>query len=275
MPTSSARASSETLGIPIVRGRDFTPGIRSRPPVAIVSETTAGQFFPARTRSAALSFDGPRTVRGARSSASLATANTRALGEGPVRGYLPLAQQHETGMTLYVRTSVPPGALVAAVRREIQALEPNLPVPNIQTMTQTIGTSLYAPRMGAVLLVDLRGAGAAACVARRLRCARFLDRAAHARAGDPRRAGANHKARVFSLVIREGMWLVGIGLVIGLAAGLAGARLLGSFLYGVTTTDPLTFLLTTALLATVSVGACAIPARRAMRVAPIRALREG
>ena len=80
---------------------------------------------------------------------------------------------------------------------------------------------------------------------------------------------------VFLLVLRDGMVLVAAGIAIGVGAGLAGGRLLGSFLYGVTTTDPPTFLLTTLLLAAVSLAACAIPARRAMRVAPIRALREG
>src|SRR4029453_17641094 len=66
--------------------------------------------------------------------------------------YLPLTQNHETGMTLYVRASVPPASLAAGIRREIQAVEPNLPVPNIRTMPETIGTSLYPARMGAWLI---------------------------------------------------------------------------------------------------------------------------
>ena len=71
--------------------------------------------------------------------------------------YMPVAQNHETGMTLYVRASVAPASLVSSIRREIQALEPNLPVPNIQTVTETIGTSLYAARMGAWLLAVFGG----------------------------------------------------------------------------------------------------------------------
>jgi putative ABC transport system permease protein len=66
--------------------------------------------------------------------------------------YLPLAQNHETGMTLYVRASVAPASLVSALRREIKGLDPDLPVPTVQPMTETIATSLYAAQMGAWLL---------------------------------------------------------------------------------------------------------------------------
>jgi len=76
------------------------------------------------------------------------------------------------------------------------------------------------------------------------------------------------------LILRDGMRLVCIGMAIGLALGLAGGRLFGSFLFGITPTDGPTFLLTTTVLGAVSLAACAIPARRAMRVPPIQALRQ-
>jgi ABC-type antimicrobial peptide transport system permease subunit len=78
---------------------------------------------------------------------------------------------------------------------------------------------------------------------------------------------------VFLLVVRDGMLLAGVGIVIGLAGGLAGARSLASFLYGVPTSDPPTFVVTTLILTAVALVACVVPARRAMRVNPIAALR--
>jgi ABC-type antimicrobial peptide transport system permease subunit len=80
--------------------------------------------------------------------------------------------------------------------------------------------------------------------------------------------------RVFLLVVRDGMLLVGLGILIGVGAGLAGARSLASFLYGVSTTDLPTFSATVAILALVALVGCAIPARRAIRVSPISALRQ-
>jgi putative ABC transport system permease protein len=76
------------------------------------------------------------------------------------------------------------------------------------------------------------------------------------------------------LVIRDGMILVAIGILIGLAGGFAGARSLATFLFGVSTTDAVTFVGTVAVLATVALVACAIPARRAIRVSPVTALRQ-
>jgi ABC-type antimicrobial peptide transport system permease subunit len=73
---------------------------------------------------------------------------------------------------------------------------------------------------------------------------------------------------------RDGRLLVGVGILLGLGGGLAGARSLSSFLYGVSANDPLTFIATAAVLSTVALAACAIPARRAIRVSPISALRQ-
>jgi ABC-type lipoprotein release transport system permease subunit len=81
------------------------------------------------------------------------------------------------------------------------------------------------------------------------------------------------RSDVFLLVVRDGMLLVAIGLVVGVAAALAGTRWLASFLYGISPSDLPTFAATTAILTMVSLAACAIPAARAMRVPPIAALR--
>src|SRR6185503_12394790 len=144
----------KTMGIALLNGRDFsdTDG-PTAPPVVILNATAAAMQFPngnpIGSRISVGGQGGPwREIVGVVRDSKYSTLSEDAV---PVV-YLPLAQNHETGMTLYVRTSVPPASLAGSLRREIQALEPNLPVPDIRTMAETIGTSLYAARMGAWLL---------------------------------------------------------------------------------------------------------------------------
>ena len=187
--------------------------------------------------------------------------------------YVPLAQNHETGMTLYVRASVPPESIAAAVRREINALEPNLPIPAVQTMRETIGTSLYAARMGAWLLSAFGALALVLAVIGIYGVLAFSISRRTREMGIRLALGADSR-RVFLLVVRDGMLLVGLGILIGLGGGLAGARSLSTFLYGVSTSDPVTFAGTVAVLCTAALAACAIPARRAIRVSPVTALRQ-
>ena len=191
-----------------------------------------------------------------------------ALGELPLPVvYMPVAQNHETGMTLYVRASVPPGSTHRQrIRREIQAIEPNLPVPARRRWAATIGTSLYTARMGAWLLAVFSGLALLLAVIGIYWCALVHDLAPDPRDGHP--AGPRAEARdVFLLVVRDGMLLVGVGIVVGLGGGLLGARSLASFLYSVPTSDFPTFSTMTAVLAAVALVACVIPARRAMQSA--------
>ena len=187
--------------------------------------------------------------------------------------YMPIAQRHETGVTLYVRAAGDPGLLVAQIRREIQSLEPNLLVPDIRTMRDTIGTSLYAPRMGALLLTVfgalsllLASLGVygvlAFSIARRTR-----------EIGIRMALGANRR-RVCALVLSEGMTLVGLGLALGLGAGFYASTSIRRFLFDVSPRDVATFAVVPCVLAAVALLACYLPARRAMRVDPMTALRE-
>jgi predicted permease len=267
-----------TLGVPILRGREFdAQDTDTRPLVAIVSETMARQFFPGEDPI------GKRFSTVARPAGSVPwieivgvarDSKYLSLSETPSAViYIPLAQQHETGVVLYVRASGSPTALVAQIRREIQSLEPNLPVPGVQTMTETIGTSLYAPRMGAMLLTIFGGLALllaslgvygvlAFSISRRTR-----------EIGIRMALGADRR-RVFGLVIREGMWLVGIGLVLGLGAGYYASESIKRFLFDVSARDLATFVTVPIVLAAVALLACYLPARRAMRVDPMVALRD-
>jgi predicted permease len=265
----------QTLGIPLLLGRDFTDqDVAERPLVAIVNSTVVNMHFPGDNPiGKRVSFQGPggpwREIVGVVQDSKYASLSEEAL---PV-AYLPLGQNHETGMTLYARASVPPETLIGSVRREIQSIEPNLPVPYLETVTDTIGTSLYGARMGAWLLGAFGALGVLlACVG--IYGVLSFSTARRTREMGIRLALGATRRDVFALVVRDGMLLVVVGIAIGVAAGLLGGRSLATFLYGVAPSDVPTFIVTTGVLSMVALGACAIPARRAMRVHPIAALRQ-
>jgi macrolide transport system ATP-binding/permease protein len=264
----------KTLGIPLVTGRDFGDhDVDGSPPVVVLNETIVKMHFGGENalgQRVQLDGQGPwREIVGV-----VRDNKDRSLGGIPLpTAYVPLAQNHETGMTLYVRTSVSPASFVASIRRVIQQLEPNLPVPNIQTMTGAIGTSLYAARLGAWLLGAF---GGLALVLAAIGIYGVLSFSVSRRTREMGiRLALGAEARdVFLLVVRDGMLLVGAGIIVGLAGALASGRALASFLYGVSTTDVPTFAGVTVILTSVALVACVIPAFRAMRVNPIAALRH-
>jgi predicted permease len=264
-----------TLGIPLVSGRDFDAhDVEGRPPVAIINETAVRMHFKTGSAlGARVSFNGRqgpwREIVGVVGDSTYAELGEASL---PV-AYLPVGQNHEPGMTLYVRASLPPASVIASLRREIQQLEPNLPVSGVETMTQTIGTSLYSARMGAWLLAGFGGL-ALLLAAVGIYGVLSFSIARRTREMGIRLALGAAPRDVFLSVIRGGMTLVGAGAVIGLIGGFAAARLLERFLYGVPTSDPATFAGAATLLIAIALVACIVPARRAMRVNPITALRS-
>ena len=268
----------DTIGVPLIGGRDFHDGdLEDHPLVAIVNETFARQFFPNETPV------GKRISTGSRNAAGEWTeivgvardSKYASLSEAPSpMVYMPLSQRHESGTTLYVRTVLSATSLIPQIRREIQQLEPNLPMPDIQTMTQAIEVQLYPRRMGANLLM---GFGGLALMLASLGVygvlAFSISRRRH-ELGIRMAIGADRRS-IFGLVIREGLVLVAIGLAIGLIAAANLTQLLASFLFGVSAVDALTFTMVPAILVMVALVACYLPARRATRVDPVVALRTG
>jgi predicted permease len=264
----------ETLGVPIARGRDFdVQDAGERTLVAIINETAAklhfGEANPIGQRVSFRGREGPwREIVGVARDMKYGSLSEPALAVA----YLPVAQNHETGMVLYVRAAGSPAALIGDVRREIQSLEPNLPVPEIQPVTSVVGQSLYLPRMGA-WLIGIFGALALLLAAIGIYGVLSFSIARRTREMGIRLALGAETRSVFLLVIRDGMLLVAMGTAIGLTAGWLGSRSLASFLYGVTTSDWPTFAVMLGILVAVALLACVLPARRAMRVNPITALR--
>ena len=264
----------QTMGIGLLQGRDFNAqDTENRPLVTIVNEAFVRRHFPSEDPvGKRLSFGGPegpwREIVGV-----VHTSKYFSLGEAPTPvAYIPLAQNHETGMTLHVRTAVDPSTVAGAIRNETQALEKNLPIAAPERMSDRIANSLYAARMGAILLAVFGGLALllasiglygvmAFAVSRRTR-ELGIRVALGAKPGD-----------VFRLVLRQGMTLVIAGLFVGLVVAAMLTRLLASFLYGVSTTDAFTFTAIPVLLGLVALLACYLPARRATKVEPLVALR--
>jgi predicted permease len=264
----------QTMGIALLQGRDFnTQDTEDHPPVVIVNDAFVRlHFHNEDVLGKRLSFNGPEgpwreivgVVRGSK---------YISLVEAPVPlAYVPLQQNHETGMTLHVRTTVDPASVAGTIRNQVQALEKNLPLGNPELMSARVRDSLYAARMGALLLVVFGGLALVLASIGLYGVMSFTVSRRTRELGIRVALGAR-PGNVFQLVLRQGMTLVIVGLVIGLVVAWMVTRLLASFLYDVSTTDALTFTIIPVLLAAVALLACYVPARRATKVDPLIALR--
>ncbi|MCA1817263.1 MAG: ABC transporter permease [Acidobacteria bacterium] len=269
-----ARRYFETLKIPLLRGRDFGEADREGAPgVAVVNETFVARYLggqdPVGRRISLSGEKGPwLEIVGLVRDGKYVT-----VGEEPAPFvYQPLAQRHETGMTLLVRTSGDPARFVSQVRERVHSVEPNLPLNASRTMTELLAMSLFPARMGAILL------GCFGLLALLLASVGLYGVMSYSVSRRTREIGIRmalgaESGSVLRLVLREGMTLVAVGVAVGLVAALAATRLLAGFLYGVSTTDPAAFAAVAALLALVALVASLIPARRAARIDPMVALR--
>lgn len=178
-----------------------------------------------------------------------------------------------SGMTIVLRTTGDPVQLAAAVRREVQALDPDLPVSDVRTMEQVVSSSLARPRFMTLLLSLFAGVALTlAAVGLYAVMAYSVSRRRH-EIGIRMALGARG-GQVAGMVIRQGLTLALAGIAIGLVGNLAFRRFLKSLLFEVGVADPLTLVGVSALLAGVAFVACYLPARRATRVDPAIALRD-
>jgi predicted permease len=265
----------ETMGVPLLQGRDFVDGDDATSPlVVIIDEAAAQRFWPGENPiGKRLRLGGPEGPQ--RAIVAVAqTTKVRTLGEQP-RPYLyvPLAQRHRGIISLVVRTAGDPAATLPLLRREGLLLDESLPIMELKTMKQHLGIMLFAPRVGGILLGVFGG------LAILLATIGLYGVVSYAAAQRTREVGIRvalgaRPGDVVRLVIGQGMVMVGVGAVIGLVLAFAGARPLGSFLYGIRPWDPSTFLGITLLLVGVAFVATMVPAMRAARLDPTVALRR-
>jgi predicted permease len=191
---------------------------------------------------------------------------------GPIM-FLPYGAVPVTGMTLVIRTSGTPSTVAAAVRREIREADPQLPLPEIGSLNGNRAAALAEPRFRMLLL------GGFAAAALLLAVLGVYGLMAFAVAQRTREIGVcialgAHAPRIFSLVLKQGMLLAGIGVLAGLAGALALARVLRSLLFEMSATDPVVIGAVAIVLGAATLLGAWFPARRAARIEPVAALRE-
>ena len=263
----------ETMGIKLERGRDFLPSDHpDSPRVVVVNETMAKQFWPDQDaigkRFKFFGQDWWNEVIGITTDGKY-----NFIGENPQPHiYLSLTQVFEPAVSLHLRTSGDPATALGMARREVQELDRVLPITNVFTFGEILRQSLWAPRMGASLLVVF---GLLSLVLAVIGIYGVMSYSVNQRTRELglRMALGADQGDVLKLVVRQGVTLAALGIVVGLVLSLAATRLIGNLLFDVTARDPLIFAGIPVLLGLAALVASALPASRAARVDPTVALR--
>jgi putative ABC transport system permease protein len=273
------------LGVPLVRGRDFTEAdTLEAPGVAVVNQSFVRRFFPDTEplgqHITGVSSPGPldsKDVYGVPTWYEIVgvVGDVKSLTTQPeaapeiYRSYWQWPMQNPT---MFVRTRGDPAGLVTAIRRETKTVIPEVPAPRIRFLSQDVGESLAQPRLQAALLALFGGLALllAACGTYGVLAYAVTQRQQEI---GVRIALGAQRHHVLTLVMGWGLKLVVVGAGIGIASALALTRVIRALLYGVTPTDPLTFALVFVTLLLMATLACWIPARRAARIDPIESLR--
>ncbi len=272
------------MGIPVLRGRTFTPADRQgAPAVAIVNERLAAMTWPGEDPIGRRLENGDFRPGRASSVSTLTVvgvardAKYRWLGEAPAPFiYVPYAQQPMREVNYFVRRAdgLPAAAsLMPDVRRALKAFDPNLPLVRMQSLRSYADLGLLPQKLAASLAGSL-GALALLLAGIGLYGVTALAVASRTREIGVRIALGADRARVMRLVLWQGARLAAIGGAIGTALSLATTRLLTSLLFGVSPLDPIAYVTTAGILALVTLAATFVPARRAAAVDPLRALRS-
>ena len=278
-PTISTRDVSpdyfRTLRIPLLAGRVFSPSdVAGSPRVTVINQTTAKRYFgesnPLGKHMANSRDRIPLEIVGVVGDVKFNSLNANNSEEM----FLPFAQNPPVAMTLVVRSNSGAQPLVAAVRRKAAEIDPDLPIAGIRSMDEVVSFSVAQPRLTARLVALFAG------VALLLAAIGIYGLLAYSVAQRSQEMairvalGAQSQS-IYSLVLGQGMKLLGVGIAFGLLASLALTRMLRSLLFGTSATDPATLAVAVICFFAVGLAACYFPARRAAKVEAIDALRGG
>jgi predicted permease len=261
-----------TIGIPVLRGRGFTDADRDTANVPVViGHRLAATYWPGRDPiGARVSFDGRNwaTVVGV-----VGDVRQNGLSQDITdEVYAPFAISPTRDIRVLVRAAHDPRPLASAIRAAVHELDAMQPVVSLQTLDELRGLRLTEPRVTTVLLVAF---AVIALVITAAGLAGVIGYVVSQRVSEIgiRIALGAEPARVLWLVVRDGLTSVAVGLAVGIAGALAVTRLMARLLYAITPTDGVTYAVVLGVLLAIATAACLIPARRALRIDPARALR--
>jgi putative ABC transport system permease protein len=267
----------QTLGIPILWGRDFQEREGEiGPRVALVNDTLARRYFPGENpigRRIRFASPDAATIVGVVGDVRQAGLDHEPLPEI----YMPYAWKDDAPLmgdaTLVIQTSVPPGSVAGPLREAVRSVDPGLPLYQVMTMQEVIDQSLAGRRLNLWLLGIFAGMAVVLSAAGLYGVITYLV-AQRTREIGVRVALGAQRWNVIGLVMRQAAGLTAAGILLGLLGALAVTRVIESLLYGVSARDPLTFAALALLFAAVALAATWLPARRASRVDPILAIRN-
>ena len=261
-----------TLGIPLIDGRFFNDSDDAdTPAVIVINKSLADRYWQDDN---AL---GKRVPLWGKTRTIVGIVGDLKDSPGELRAkpgfWFPVAQQPQGSMTLVLRTQTDPLAMVASMRTAIAGLDSELPLSDIKTLEQVARSAVARTRFAMLLLALFAGV---ALVLAAVGIYGVMSYSVTQRTHEIgiRVALGAQRSDVIGLVTRQGMSLALAGLAAGLAGAVALTRLMSTLLFGVSVTDPVTFALIGVLLVGVALGACFVPARRALRMDPMIALRH-
>jgi putative ABC transport system permease protein len=268
------------MGIPLRGGRDVEPSDRAgTQPVAVVSEAAVRRYFRdgdpiGRTITMGWARDAQPDGVTATIVGVVADVKLYELGEAPLPTvYFPHAQVGVPGMSIIVRAAgANPLLPVPGLRDELRALDPNLPLDDVQLVDDILADSVAQPRFYMMLLLLFAGVAVILAAVGIFGVMSFAVAQRRREIGIRMALGAPH-ASVLRLVLREGMLVTAVGIAIGLTAAVALTRVMESLLYGVAATDAVALVGATLILAATALLASCLPARRAASLDPLLALR--
>jgi putative ABC transport system permease protein len=264
------------MRIPLRTGRVFEDSDDARaPPVAIINDLMAERLWPAESavnQRVTVNWQGKsRTMQVV---GVVGRLRHEALDRAPRSElFMPLAQAPFGSMTFVIRTSGEPGPLIPTLKARIWEIDPTLPFQETPTVDDLVSRSLAPRRSMTQLLGALAGLAFVLAAAGIYGVLTFFTARRTREIGVRIALGAG-RSDILGMVIREGMSLVGAGVLVGVLATLVATRLLAALLYSISPTDPLTLAATTAGLAAVGLLACFVPAWRATKVDPLVAIRS-
>ncbi|MCA1577503.1 MAG: ABC transporter permease [Acidobacteria bacterium] len=268
-----------TMGIPLIKGREFDNRDQyGSPPVAIITEEFARQHFPGEDPVGRRINPGISTIEGDQTTMReivgvVGNVRNRGLNTPPMPAYyLPQTQVPFSQMVVVVKTTGDPHSLISGVTKEVAAMDPDLPLFGVKTMEEYLSASVASPRFNTTLLSIFAAVALVLTIVGLYGVMSYSVAQRTNEIGIRLALGAQPRD-VLLMIVKQGSLLIVLGLGIGLLGAYAATRLISSLLFGVTAKDPITFVVAAVVLALVALLACYIPAWRATKVDPLRALR--